>query len=85
MSSNGLKIPQAPADWRMSRDQMSRVQSDPRLQRLSRDELYLIFNQPKAAPTKAPAQPARQSAQKPQGRGLGWVADQITRGLRGGK
>lgn len=76
-----ITVPKAPADWRMSGDQISQVQSDTRLKNLSRDELYLYFNKPKAQAT-APAKPAQP---QPQGRGLGWVARRVTEALRGGK
>lgn len=46
-----IRVPAAPKDWRMSPDQMVRVAQDPRLHRLSNDELYLYFNQPKPKPS----------------------------------
>lgn len=43
-----VRAPAAPSQWRPSPDQMSRVAQDPRLHKLSRDELYLFFNPPQA-------------------------------------
>jgi hypothetical protein len=45
-----IRIPPAPKDWRMNPDQVSRVAQDPRLHRLSHDELYHFFNQQQSAP-----------------------------------
>lgn len=50
-----VQAPKAPADWQLNADQMAHVAQDPRLHHMSRDMLYLYFNQPKS--TAAPAEP----------------------------
>lgn len=37
-----INVPKAPKDWKPSGDLAARVASDPRLQRMSRDELYAM-------------------------------------------
>ena len=42
-----ITIPKAPQGWKLNPDQQARVAQDPRLHRLSPDELYIYFNPPK--------------------------------------
>ena len=52
---DSIKIPPAPKDWRMSRDQIDILARDPQLRRMSRDEQYWYFQNRKGV--KGPATP----------------------------
>jgi len=45
MPMEDIVAPKAPKDWRPTSDQQQRIQSDFRLQRMSRDDQYFYFNQ----------------------------------------
>lgn len=45
MPIEDIKTAKAPAGWRPTRDQQERINSDPRLQRMTRDDQYFFFNQ----------------------------------------
>lgn len=43
MAIEDISVPKAPAGWQPSADQRARIANDPRLRRMSRDELYAMF------------------------------------------
>jgi hypothetical protein len=45
MPIEDIQVPKAPKGWQPNSDQRARIANDPRLQRLSRDELFAMFGQ----------------------------------------
>jgi hypothetical protein len=85
MPIESLKLKKAPAKWAPDKDQAAMIQQDPRLQRMTRDDLYFFFNQPKTPATKVPAKGATPAPrqQPAQGGAFGWI-DSIITAMRGG-
>lgn len=83
MPIEDIEVRKAPRDWRMTSDQLQRVESDPRLQRLTRDELYYFFNQPRrpAASASGGAQAPKKKPAQSSGV-MGWI-EQVRRALGG--
>jgi hypothetical protein len=82
MPLESIQTPKAPAGWQLNPDQARRVAQDPRLQRLSRDELYLVFNQPKGQARPQGQMPRAAPAPTPSG-GLGGIFDTVRRAMGG--
>ena len=84
MPIEDIKTPKAPANWRPSADQQRRIESDPRLQRMSRDDLYSVFNK---APARSYSDDFKERAQQrtPQRGGglLGNALNRVTNAMRG--
>lgn len=69
MPIEDIKLAPAPRDWRPTPDQASRINSDPRLRRMTRDDQYRFFNQ---QPSGAQPQSARQRAEQAAGNAMSW-------------
>lgn len=89
MALEPIRTTKAPKDWRMSSDQQRQIANDSRLQRMSRDDLYFYFNQPKTPAKREgggggarPAPRANRDSGGPASGLFGWV-DTITNALRG--
>lgn len=84
MPLEDIEVKKAPKGWTPTSDQRRRIEEDPRLQRLSTDELYFFFNQKPRDGTRvqrgtAPA-PGKK---KPESSGVfGWV-DSVREALGG--
>lgn len=83
MAGKSLQLAKAPKDWKPSRDQLTQIQSDPRLQRLDRDSLYFYLNKPKGPATPAQKGVPAQPAPPPQNNGLNFIQT-IINALSGG-
>ncbi len=72
-------------DWRPSPDQQSQIENDPRLKRLTRQELYSYFNRPNRPTTGTQNnQPQQRQQSQPQRKAepVGFI-DMILNALRG--
>lgn len=81
----------APKDWQPTSDQRQQIQNDVRLQRMSRDDLYMYFNNRQGGSTGTgyiapqPAstpRPQRKAPPATSGGIFGWV-DSVRRALGG--
>lgn len=82
MPIEDIKIQKAPQGWQPNSDQQRRIQSDPRLQRMSRDDLYFFFNQQEQGARRTRAQPPARRQPAPSSGVFGWI-DSVTKALRG--
>lgn len=89
MPIEDITVPKAPKGWRPTSDQMKQIGNDSRLQRLSVDDLYFYFNQPKrnsgvTVERGSTTNPAPSKVPPAQSGGIfGWV-DSVRKALGGG-
>lgn len=85
MPIEDITVPKAPKGWQPTSDQRRQVQNDPRLQRMSLDDLYFYFNQPKSnnVEVRRGSTPAPRQAPAQSGGIFGWV-DSVRQALGGG-
>lgn len=82
MPIEDIKTAKAPAGWRPTLDQQRRINSDPRLQRMSRDDQYFFFQQrPRDAERRGT--PAPTPAPQNNSGFFGGIFDYIAETLRG--
>ena len=82
MPIEDIQTPKAPANWQPSADQRAKIESDPRLKNMGRDDLYAYFNK-SGGSTFSSAFHERAKAAPASGGLLGGVLNRVTNAMKG--